>query len=124
MSAVLNYTTSGKMEIFLDGMKFAGPIKSPQINVGNLVIESEKIKLNSNNHGEFTEWGSIQIIDIEAWEGYVMVTIDCDKWGYFGAAQFQLVVNGQIVLSDNFHSGVRGPLGDPKLKKQYKIGNF
>lgn len=124
MSAQLNYITSGKMEIILDGMKFGRHFKDPQINVKHYETKETKLELDSADHGNFTEWGSIELIDLTPWNGRIIVSIDCDKWAFFGTAQFQLIINGQIVLSDNFQSGVRGPLGDPKQAKQYAIGNF
>ncbi len=124
MAAQLNYITSGRMEIFVDGMKFGKHFRDPKINVKHFGTQVSKIELEAADQGNFTEWGSIELIDLEPWTGNLMVTIDCDKWAFFGTAQFQLVINGQIVLSDNFQSGVRGPVGDPKKKKQFAIGNF
>lgn len=124
MSAQLNYITSGKMEIFLDGMKFGKHFKDPQQNVKHYETQVSKLELESADQGNFTEWGSIELIDVSPWNGKIIISIDCDKWAFFGTAQFQLIINGQIVLSDNFQSGVKGPIGDPKAIKQYAIGNF
>lgn len=124
MAAQLNYITSGKMEILLEGMRFGKRFKDPQQNVKHFGTNASKIELESADQGNFTEWGSIELIDLTPWTGKITVSIDCDKWAFFGTAQFQLVINGQIVLSDNFQSGVRGPLGNPKKIKQFAIGNF
>ncbi len=124
MAATLNYITSGKMEIFLDGIKFGKHFKDPQQNVKHYGTQESKLELYSANEGNFTEWGSIELIDISQWNGTITVSIDCDKWAFFGTAQFQLIINGQIILSDNFQSGIKGPIGNPKVTKQYAIGNF
>lgn len=124
MSAQLNYITSGKMEIFLEGITIGKHFKDPQQNVKHFGTQVSKIELESADQGNFTEWGSIELIDVTPYTGLITVSIDCDKWFFFGSAQFQLIVNGQIILSDNFQSGVRGPLGNPKKVKRYAIGNF
>ncbi|HNW89990.1 MAG TPA: hypothetical protein PKN48_10025 [Bacteroidales bacterium] len=124
MAAQLNFITSGKMVISLEGMQFGRQIKDPQKNVKHFGLHQTALELESADQGNFTEWGSIEIIDLKPEVGTITITVDCDKWLFFGTAQFELMINGHIILIDNFQSGIRGPVGDPKKKKQYAIGNF
>lgn len=124
MPAQLYYLTTGKMKINLDGMRFGKHLKDPQKNVKFFGTKAETLELESVDPDLFTDHGVIELIDNEPWEGYLMVSIDCEKWGWYATAQIQVVMNGQVILSDNFQSGVKGPVGDPLKKKQYAIGNF
>ncbi|MGZ5245366.1 MAG: hypothetical protein ACXWD4_15700, partial [Bacteroidia bacterium] len=62
--------------------------------------------------------------DLNPGTGYITVTIDSDTNFWYGTAQIAIFVNGTCILNDNFQSGVKGPVGDPKKVKRYPIGHI
>ncbi|UTD16368.1 hypothetical protein HER15_13200 [Tenacibaculum mesophilum] len=124
MSTQLYFITSGKMTIQLNGMAFGKHLKDPVKNIKHFGTKQHSLELVSNNPNNFTDWGIIELIDLNPSMGQLTVSIDCDDWGWFGTAQIQLKMNNQIVLNDNFQSGVKGPIGNPLRIKRFPITNF
>ncbi len=122
--ARLQFITSGSMIIQAEGLSFGKHIRDPKANVKSYSVNPSEIYLNSKDMDKFTDWGVIELNDLNPWEGYLTVIIDSETWGWYGTAQLAIEVNGQIILNDNFQSGVRGPVGDPRRYKKYAIGNI
>jgi hypothetical protein len=72
--------------------------------------------------GFFTDWGIIELEPIKgSKEKSINVCIDSEVWAWYGTAQILLVRDGQIIISDNFQSGTRGPVGNPKRYRSYPV---
>jgi hypothetical protein len=124
MSARLNFAVAGKMTIHLDGLGFGKQLQAPTQNIKHFGVKQNELVLNSIHCDKSTNWGSMQLIDLEPWEGYIVVSIDSDDIPWKAQGRIQLYINNQLVLDDTLESGVKGPMGDPKKKKQYPIANF
>ena len=123
--AQFRFTTSGSMYIRLSGLRFGRKIHDPGQNVKTYMINEHEITLVAQDQKDFTDWGMIELIDEAPGTGLMDVTIDSETWGWYGTAQFSVVAsNGQLILNDNFQSGVRGPVGDPRAVKHYRIDNI
>lgn len=121
--AQFQFTTTGRMTIDLEGLRFGKNIKNPSGNVKSYIINPEQILLHANAPNIYTGAGVIELIDINPNQrGFIKVSIDAlDDWSTSGAVQIALYVNGQCILSDNFQSGLRGPFGNPINHKIYPI---
>ena len=119
--AEFHFTTSGDMHIKLQGLSFGRHLKDPKNNVKSFVAHPSELTLNARDQSQFTDWGVIELIDEAPGTGHLVVTIDSPTWGWYGTAQFSLWVNRQNILNDNFQSGVRGPVGDPRRQKSFKV---
>lgn len=124
--AILDFTTSGKMTISLQGARFgntlADPDKDP--NTKRFAVGPHNLDIEVHDERQFSKWGRIQVLEEGSAGGTMTVTIDTNAIGFFGTAQFKLhYENGQHIVSDNFPSGIGG---DPNSKKsmRYNIINF
>lgn len=124
MSARLNFAVAGKLTIHLDGLGFGQQLQAPRQNVQHFGVQRNQIDLYSVHCDKSTDWVSMQLIDLEPWEGYILVTIDSEDIPWKAQGRIQLYINNQLVLDDTIESGVKGPIGDPKKKRQYPIANF
>jgi hypothetical protein len=124
MAAILQFTTSGNMTIDLDGFSFGKHTVDPTTNVKSYITNENQLLLNAKDMNKFTNWGSIELFDISPDMGYITVSITSDTLLWYGTAQIALWVNGQCILNDNFQSGVKGPLGDPRTTKKYPVCNI
>jgi hypothetical protein len=122
--AQFRFTTSGSMNIRLTGLSFGQHLHDPCQNVKTFIVNPHEITLVATDEKSFTDWGMIELSDEAAGAGRMDVTIDSDAWGWYGTAQFAVIANGQVILNDNFQSGVRGPVGDPSVVKHYCIDNI
>ncbi|MFN8576730.1 MAG: hypothetical protein U0354_07720 [Candidatus Sericytochromatia bacterium] len=122
--AKLHFITSGNLLIEAQGLSFGKHIKDPKNNVKNYLVNKNQIILNANDMKDFTDWGIIELNDLNPDKGFLTVMIDSETWGWFGTVQIAIEIKGQIFINDNFQSGVRGPVGDPRVIKKYAIGNL
>lgn len=122
--ARLHFLTSGNLLIQAQGLSFGKHIKDPKKNVKTFIVNKEQIILNAKDMKDFTDWAIIELNDLNPDDGYLTVMIDSETWSWFGTAQIALEIKGQIFLNDNFQSGVRGPVGDPRIIKKYAIGHI
>lgn len=123
--AEFRFTTSGDMTVELQGLSFGRHIRDPMGNVKSFIVHSTQIIINAADQNDFTELGIIELVDLAPnSRGFITVTIDSPNNGWYGTAQVALIVNGQWILNDNFQSGVRGPVGDPKKVKRYAIDHI
>jgi hypothetical protein len=110
------------MTITLYGLILGQLQKAPKINVKSFQTEPDKIILEAKDMGKFTEAGIIELIPLNSYEQRLInVCIDSENWGWYGTAQFRLFRNRQVIISDNFQSGVSGPIGMPTKCRQYEI---
>lgn len=124
MPAQLHLITSGNMSIKLDGLQTGHHINDPAKNVKMFEALPNSITLHAIDQNNFTDWAVIELNDLQPGQGSLAVTIDSPTFGWYGTAQLAVVINGQVVLSDNFQSGVRGIIGDPRCTKRYAIMDF
>lgn len=124
--AILNFTTSGMMNIELQDARFGeimiDPDKDP--NVKSFSIGPNHLSISVHDMKKFSAWGRVQILDIGQPGGSMTVTVDTHTVGWYGSAQFSLhYENSQHIVSDNFQSGWGG---DPNSKKskRYNIISF
>ncbi len=124
--AMLDFTTSGKMMISLQGARFGRVLTDPHSdpNVKSFGVGPYTLELEVRDERQFSKWGRIQILEEGSAGGIMTVEIDTNAVGWYGNAQFNLhYENGQHIVSDNLQSGVGG---DPHSKKgmRYNILNF
>ena len=124
MAAQFNFITSGSMLVQLEGLMFGNHMKDPVQNVKTYAVSGNEVTLDAANENTFTDWGEIELLEAGPGPRFITVTIDSPNWGWYGTAQFSLYVNGQNILNDNFQSGVRGPVGDPRRVKRYAVGTI
>lgn len=124
--AILDFTTSGKMRITLQGARFGNVLGDPDRdpNVKHFAVGPQHIELDVHDMNKFTSWGRVQVLE-EGYPGGVMtVEIDTNAIGWYGSAQFKLhYENGQHIVSDNFQSAVGGTPGSARIKR-YNITTF
>jgi hypothetical protein len=120
--AEFRFTTSGDMTITLEGLQFGEHMRDPRSNVKSFIAHPTQIVINAADQKEFTGLGVIQLLDLNPGQrGYMTVSIDSPTMGWYGTAQVAVIVNGQNIINDNFQSGVKGPLGDPRNTKRYAV---
>lgn len=124
MAARLHLATSGNMTVRLFGVAINKHLHDPAHNVKSYIVEPHEIIFNAADQNDFTDWAVLELVDESPGLGFIEVTVDSPTLGWYGTAQVAVVVNGQVVMNDNFQSGVRGPLGDPRKTKRYKLLNF
>ena len=118
----LHFITTGLMVINLEGLKLGTHLKDPLDNVKSYLTKSDEIILETMDIKFFSNWGCIELKPTEKnKQGIIKVSIDSEVWGWQGTAQIILERNGQIIFNDNFQSGTRGPIGDPKRFKSYPV---
>ena len=115
------FTTSGKMNIKLRGLRFGKILQTPEHNVKSWAFNPQELTLHAQDMDDFTGWGAVELLDVPPVGGKITVSITSDTLGWFGTAQIAIFYNGQCVLNDNFQSGVYGPVGDPEKIKIYPI---
>ena len=71
--------------------------------------------------GTFTNWGVVELKPDGKNTPIVNANIDSDSWGWYATAQIMIEVDGEIMLNDNFQSGLKGPIGDPEKTKSYPL---
>lgn len=124
----LHFITTGIMTISLEGLKLGDHIKDPTYNIKSYLTKPDQIILEAKEMKFFTDWGCIVIDPAKKdKQGRVIeVSIDSENWGWYATAQIILERNGQIIFNDNFQSGTRGPIGNPKRFKSYPVlqGDF
>ena len=109
------------MKIELENMFFGRHEKDPVDNVKSFISRNKEISLVAENMGTFTNWGVIEVIPESKKQPIINATIDSDSWGWFATAQIMVEMDGQIIINDNFQSGLKGPVGDPKKTKSFPI---
>jgi hypothetical protein len=118
----LHFVTNGIMAISLDGLAFGKHKKDPEDNLKSYFTNAAEVNVAAKDMDEFTEEGIIELTpDSSKKQGVIKVTIDSEHWGRIGTAQIALEKDGQIVFNDNFQSGIKGPIGDPKRQKSYPV---
>ena len=117
----LHYITNGDMKIELENMTFGKHEKDPVDNVKSFICKDKEISLVAENMRVFTNWGTIEVIPQEKKIGVIHASIDSDSWGWVATAQIMIEKDSQIMINDNFQSGLKGPVGDPKKTKSYPI---
>lgn len=120
--AKLHFITSGDLIIKLEGLSFGKSFKDPSYNVKRYIFNKNQLEIFAQDMKDFTDWGIIELNDLTPYQGFISVSIDSQTLGWFGTAQIALEVKGQIIINDNFQSGVKGLVGDPKKIKKYAIG--
>ena len=125
--ATLNFTTSGKMTIKLQGARFGRLRTDPhQIddNVKRFAVNPTSIEIEVFNQKSFSKWGTIEVIEEGPSGGELVVEVDTNALGWYASAQFSLHANnGQHILNDNFQSLVGGMPSSLK-QKRYNINAF
>jgi len=110
------------MEIILSGFRSGQHQKDVLSNCKTYQVEPKRIYVEAKNMGYFTDWGIIELKPVKnASEYLVSVSIDSETWGWYGTAQIILFRDGQIIASDNFQSGVKGPVGNPIRYRSYPV---
>ena len=119
----LHFITTGIMIISLEGLKLGDHLKDPTYNIKSYLTKPDQIILEAKEMKFFTDWGCIVLDQAKKdKQGRVIeVSIDSETWGWYSTAQIVLERNGQIIFNDNFQSGTRGPIGDPKRFKSYPV---
>ena len=117
----LHYITNGNMNIELENMTFGKHEKDPVDNVKSFICKNKQISLIEKNMGTFTNWGVVELKPDGKNTPIVNANIDSDSWGWYATAQIMIEVDGEIMLNDNFQSGLKGPIGDPEKTKSYPL---
>lgn len=117
----IHFITSGKIDITLEGLDIDFHLRDPIYNVKNYSVNDNKISLNSDDMRFFTDWGCLSLRELNKKEKIIKVCVDSEKWGWYATAQIMIEKDGQIILNDNFQSGVRGPVGDPRKVKSFVV---
>lgn len=117
----LYFITSGKMEIELEGLSIDYHIRDPVYNVKNYSTDDKKIFVNADDMKFFTDWGCVNLKESNTKQKIVKVCADSEKWGWYATVQIMIEKNGQIIFNDNFQSGTRGPVGDPRKVKTFVV---
>jgi hypothetical protein len=114
--------TSGNLSITLAGLSLGLVARAPALNSRTFLTKPDSLYLEAKDMDKFTDWGIIELKPVAgAKERSVNVMIDSEVWGWYGSAQIAIVKDGQIISSDNFQSGVKGPVGNPKRYRSYPI---
>lgn len=124
--ALLDFTTTGKMTIQLQGATFGKVLVDPHSdpNVKHFGVGPHTLKIEVHDEMRFSKWGKVEIIEEGQPGGTMTVEIDTNTLGFYGTAQFNLHYgSGQHIVSDNFKSGWGG---DPRSSqsKRFNITNF
>jgi hypothetical protein len=118
----LHFITSGSLTVKLSGFYLDRVAKGPAQNLKTFLTGPDNIYLEAKDMGYFTDWGIVELKPVAGEkERSVIVMIDSLVWGWYGTAQIVLFRDGQIIASDNFQSGVKGPVGDPKRYRSYPV---
>ncbi len=118
----LHFVTNGIMTISLEGIAFGKHKKDPEDNIKSYFTNAVEVNVAAKDMDEFTEEGVIELTpDSSKKQGTINVTIDAESWGRVGTAQIVLEKDNQVVFNDNFQSGIKGPIGDPKRQKSYPV---
>ena len=118
----LHFITSGILTANLSGFYLGRVAKAPVQNLKTYLTGPDNIYVEAYDMGYFTDWGIIELKPVEnAKERTIIVCIDSQVWGWYGTAQILIVRDGQIITSDNFQSGTRGPVGNPKRYRSYPV---
>ena len=117
----LYYVTNGDMKIELENMTFGKHEKDPADNVKSFICKNKEISLVAENMGVFTNWGVIELEPEGKKQPILNASIDSDSWGWYATAQIVIEIDGQVIINDNFQSGLKGPVGDPKKIKSFPI---
>jgi hypothetical protein len=121
----LHFITNAEMRINIEGMNLGKHVKDPVSNVKSYSTKQDEILVVADDPDYFTDWGCIELVPEErSKKSEVNVSIDTDKWGWAGTAQIMLEKDGQIIFNDNFQSGTKGPLGNPKRTKVFPIPSY
>ncbi len=116
------FITSGIITISLElGISSGRVVRAPTINVKNFSVSEKEIILSAKDMSNYSDWGIIELLPSpRGTEKIITVCVDSDMWGWYGTGQIMLEKD-KLILSDNFSSGVKGPLGDPRKYKTYPI---
>lgn len=117
----LHFITSGKMDIDLEGLSIDFHVRDPIYNVKTYSADDKTISVNADDMKFFTDWGCVTLKESKAKQKTIKVCIDSEKWGWYATAQIMIEKNGQIIFNDNFQSGTRGPVGDPRRIKTFVV---
>ena len=118
----LRFATSGTMTIKLEGLSITKHIRDPTANVKTYLASTTEITIIAKDMKTYSDFGVIELAVIQSAKVKVInVCIDSDVWAWYGSAQTIIDKDGQILLNDNFQSGVRGPVGNPKRYKSYSV---
>lgn len=118
----LHFITSGILDIQLSNVHLGLVVKAPLSNLASYLTEPFRIYLEAKDMGYFTDWGIIELIPVKNDQPKIIrVMIDSQVWAWFGTADIFLERNGQIVFHENFQSGTKGPLGNPKRYRSYQV---
>lgn len=86
------------------------------------MTKPDSIYLEAKDMSQFTDWGIVELKPLpKVNERRVVVMIDSQTWGWYGSAEIVLVKDGQVIASENFQSGTRGPIGDPRRYRSYPV---
>lgn len=124
--AILDFTTSGKMAITLQGARFGRVLADPDSdpNIKHFSVGPDNLQIEVHDEKQFSKWGRVEVIEVGAPGGVMNVIIDTNALTWYGSAQFNLhYENGQHIVSDNFQSGVGGDPNSQKAKR-YNITAF
>jgi hypothetical protein len=114
--------TSGNLTITLVGVSLDRVARAPLLNSKTFLTKPDSIYLEAKDMSQFTDWGIVELKPIpKAKEMRVEVMIDSESWGWYGSAQIALVKDGQVIASENFQSGTKGPVGNPKRYRSYPV---
>jgi hypothetical protein len=119
----LYFITSGIITISLElGISSGQVLKVPTTNVKSFSVSEKEIILAAKDMSNYSDWGVIELLPSpKGTEKVITVCVDSDVWGWFGTGQIMLEKDNKLILSDNFSSGVKGPIGDPRKYKTYPI---
>lgn len=110
------------MMINLEGLSLGQHQKDPSSNVKSYLTEPSKISLEAEDMGYFTDWGIIELKPEKIFQKRAInISIDSEKWGWYASAGILLQRDGQIIFSENFQSGTKGPIGNPMRFRSYPI---
>lgn len=124
--AILDFTTSGKMVISLQGAHFGNVLADPHgdPNIKRFSVGPHNLEIEVHDMNHFSKWGRIHILEEGPAGGVMTVTVDTNAVAWYGSAQFVLhYENGQHIVSDNFQSAVGG-IPNSQRGKRYNITTF
>lgn len=104
-----------------EGMNLGRHLKDPLTNIKSYFTDDTGITLIAENMNKFTDWGIVELVNVSEENALINVSIDSGEWGWFATGQIALEKDGQIIFSDNFQSGLKGPVGNALKSKSYAI---
>ena len=117
----LHYITNGDMTLELENMTFGKHEKDPVDNVKSFTCKNKEIILKANNMNHFTNWGVIELIPEKGKQPILNASVSADSWGWYATAQIMVEIDEEIIINDNFQSGLKGPIGNPEIKKAFVL---